>query len=250
MARKLSPLHRGIVDFYRGELRRRYRLGHVRQFEAFDPVEDAQVNDLRDFFFAEVYVPGDRRHEQDAALDLMLGVFLSPLRATPLVPVALQGLRSLGRQAPKAVYAAQRTLVLYERARALELLLLENARRARFRVRDTSDRDRMLRLVATVPEHKVRQIIGDVLKLFETVANLPMMEAGLHMLDGAERSMRAHTRLYSAEEADAIVYVAGLLRGALKHMRSFSPAQLKALSHGILAVEMDWYEGVLELARR
>jgi hypothetical protein len=238
------------VDFYRGEMRRRYRVGHIRRFREFDPIDDRQVDALREFFFAEVYVPGERRHEQDAALDLMLGVFLSPLRAAPLAPVGLQGLRALGRQAPKAMYAAQRTLVLYERARALELLLLENARRARFRVRDTNDRDRMLRLVATVPEHKVRQIIGDVLKLFETVANLPMMEAGLHMLDGAEQSMRVRTRLYGVEEAGAVAYVAGLLRGALKHLCSFSPAQFKALSRGILAVEMDWYEGVLALARR
>lgn len=245
MARKLSPLHRGVVDFFRGEMMRRYQTEHLRQFSEFDMLSDDKIADMRDFFFSELYVPGDQRHEQDAAIEAMMGVFMSPMRVAPLTPIALQSLRNLGRNAPTAIASARRTLDLYDRARDLEGELVENARQHRVRVRDTKHRDTMLWLVQTIPERKVRQVIKDVTKLFEMAANLPMMRAGLQMLDEVHEAMARRDDKFSEEEIDAVAYAHRLARLGMEHIEEFGQDEIDALIAGILAVETDWYEDVM-----
>ncbi|MFP4502519.1 MAG: hypothetical protein ACLFTT_16105 [Candidatus Hydrogenedentota bacterium] len=242
MARKLSPLHRGIVDFFREEMIRRYQLGNVRRFEVFTPLTNAQITALRDYFFDEAYVPGEKRHLQDAAIEHMLDVFLSPRRAAPLTPVAWNSLRALGRQAPTAIAAAKKILGLYDRARDVEYRLVEAARRKRYRVRDTRNREKMLRLVLVIPEREIRQLIDNVLRLFHMTANMPMIEAGLHMLGNAAAAMANRPRQYTGEEVEAVRYAFGLAQGILDHVKGFGPEQFDALVEGVLAVELDWYE--------
>jgi hypothetical protein len=240
-------LHRGVVDFYRGEMMLRYRTKHLRKFSEFDMLTEAKIAGMRAFFFGELYATGARRHEQDTAIESMMGLFLSPKRVAPLTPIALQSLRNLGRNAPTAIASARRTLDLYDRARALEFQIVENARQYRVRVSDTKHRDTMLWLVQTIPERDVRQVIKDVTRLFEMTANLPMMHAGLQMLEAVQDVMVRKPEKFAQHEIDAVTYAAGIARLALAQVEDFSQREIDALVAGILAVETQWYEEVMSI---
>ena len=247
MARKLSPLHRGVVDFFRGEMLLRYQTKHLRRFAEFERLSDAKIADMRDFFFRELYATGELRHEQDTAIESLMGIFLSPKRVAPLTPVALQSLRNLGRSAPTAIVSARRVLDLYNRARDLENQMVAHARYYRIRVRDTTDRDTMLWLVQTIPEEKVRRVIKDVTRLFEMSANLPMMRAGVQMLVAVQEVMVRKPDKFAGHEIEAVDYATGLAEQAQEQFEEFSQKEIDALVAGILAVETDWYEEVMAI---
>lgn len=239
------PLYHGIIDFYRLEMERRYQLANVRRFAVFTPIGDEDVHRLRGYFLGRIYPPARVRADQDVALEAMREVFRHPQRLAPLTGAALRSVWRLGRHAPAALTASIRTLEAYVEARHFERILLKNAMRAGIMPRDTEDRDLMLRLLRTVPDAEVKKLIDDLVGLFRILANIPMLRAGVQVMDNVISTMRKKSSHYNELEIHGVEFATGMVEGGLELVEGhFDNAMIKTVVEGIETIEADWFEGV------
>ena len=239
------PLYYGVIDFYRTEMARRYQLGNVRRFEAFAPISDADIGRLREYFLGRIYPPAKVRADQDVALEAMREVFRHPQRLAPLTGAALRSVWRLGRHAPAAITASVRTLEAYVEARYFESILLTNAVKAGVTPEETGDRDLMLRLLRTVPDREVKKLIDDLVGLFRILANIPMLRAGVQVMDNVIATMRKKTSHYSDLEIHGVEFATGMVEGGLELVEGhFDNAMIRSVVKGIENVEADWFDGV------
>ncbi|MFP4500688.1 MAG: hypothetical protein ACLFTT_06780 [Candidatus Hydrogenedentota bacterium] len=241
-----NPLYPGIVNFYRSEMERRYQLTNVRRFPVWAPLADEDIAQLRNYFLERIYPPAQVRREQDAALEAMHSVFRSSKRLAPLTGAALRSLWRLGRHAPAAVKAAIQTLDAYVEARRFERILLRNAVAANLTVRDTGERETMLRLLRTVPDREVAKLIEDMVGLFRLLANIPMLKAGVRVMDSVMETMRKKEHLYTDLEIHGVSYAIGMVRGGLELVDGhFDETMVEAVVAGIETVEQDWFDNTV-----
>jgi hypothetical protein len=246
LAKRDETLRLGIIDFYRSEMERRYQLPNLRRFAVWKSISDSDVERLRHYFLARIYPASSVRMEQDRALEAMRAVFRSSRRLAPLTGAALRSLWRLGRHAPAAVTAAIRTLEAYAEARHFERLLLANAEQAGLNEADTQRRDTMLSLLRTVPDREVARLIDDMVGLFRILANIPMLKAGVRVMDSVIEAMRAKAALYSPLEIHGVTYALDMVRGGLELVDGrFGQDEIQTLVAGIETVEDDWFTNVV-----
>jgi hypothetical protein len=239
------PLYHGIIDFYRDEMDRRYQLANVRRFPVFEPIGDEDVHRLRAYFLGRIYPPALVRADQDVALEAMREVFRHPQRLAPLTGAALRSVWRLGRHAPAALTASIRTLEAYVEARHFERILLANAERAGITPANTQDRDLMLRLLRTVPDREVKKLIDDLVGLFRVLANIPMLRAGVQVMENVIATMRHKSGHYNDLEIHGVQFATGMVEGGLELVEGhFDNAMIRTVVEGIETVEADWFDGV------
>lgn len=241
-------LKHAVIEFYREELRDRYQLDNVRRFSHFDPIPDAQVDTLREYFLEYIYPPPKIRDTIDDAFDHLGEVLRSPRRLRPLMGTAIGSMFKFGTRLPAAISAGVSTLDAYMETRKLEKLLLQAARELGITKQDQGNRDRMICIMANVPEEDVRKLIHDVMQLFRALSNTKMLVTAVEFLGKCAELMKKRPELYTEHEVEGITLGRAVVKGGLDLFEDLGDEDLRNMVVGIEQIEMDWYAWVSEQA--
>jgi hypothetical protein len=243
-----EALARTVIEFYRRELEARYQLENVRRFPEFNPISDARIERLREYFMQRIYPPPEQRKKLDDAFDHLNELLRSPHRLGPLVTTALRSLWRLGHRLPAAVQAGRSTVDAYRETRKLEACLIENAVRMGLRPKDSSDRTKMLQLIAGVPEKDVLRLIRDIVNLFRSLSNVALLETTVDIMKQSKAVMERHPDLYTENERAGLQLGLDIVSGGLALFRDMKPEEFDGVLRGIEAVETDWFARVRAMA--
>jgi hypothetical protein len=243
-------LRRAIIEFYRGEIARRYALENVRRFENFSNVTDDQITELRGYFLEHIYPPADRREVLDDAINRMGEVLRSPRRLRPLMKTVVSSVFRLGFSLPTAIRAGLSTLDAYVEARKLEASMFDAAQRLGLRPEDQDDRARMIRVIASVDEDDVARLINDIMTLFHALSDTRMLATAVEFLERCEEIMKRRPELYPEPETRGIALGRQMVQGGLDLFLALPPEEFPRIIEGIETIEWEWYRAARIAAGR
>ena len=249
MAHTHQDLKNAVIRFYRQELDRRYQIENVRRFENFDRVSDAHVEALRTYFLSHIYPPVERREKLDDAINRLGDVLKSPRRLRPLMGAALKSMWRLGPSLRTAVSAGISTLDAYNEARKLERIMTETAEKQGVTPADEGNRDRMVGIMADVPEKDVARLIKDIMTLFHALSNTKMLATAVEFLEQCTKIMMQRPEMYPPEEIEGITLGRQLVQGGLDLFLQLDPEMFPQIIAGIEQVEWEWYRSVMAEVR-
>jgi len=246
MADEQDALEEAVIEFYREEIRRRYLIENMQRFEQFKGVPDALLNDLREFFLASIYPPLAMRRQLDHASDQLRGLLRSPKLLAPLLRTAITSMLRLGTQVPAAVSAGLGAVDALREARKLEVLMMEAARELHITPEHQTDRDAMLRVIASVPKETHLRLVHDLIDLFTALSNVKMLSAMFDIMERCLKVMDSRPELYEENLRAGVKLGLAVLRGGLDLFLEMKPKDFPRVIKGIEMVEMDWFNTVRE----
>lgn len=244
-----EPLWRAVVTFYRDEIKRRYQVRHIRQFEEFDEVTNEQAHALRDYFLDHIYPPIAGREKLDTALERLRGVLRSPKRMAPFMRAGLWSMWKLGTSLPGAVQAGLSVLDAYHEARHLEHIMVATAIKQGVTPDDAGDRQKMIGIIVDVPKADVMRLIKDIIALFRVLSNTKMLDTAVEFMGTCREIMLKRTDLYDEIDVAGITLGRTVVQGGLDLVQGIDPDVFPDMISGIERVELDWYEAAVAEAR-
>lgn len=248
MKQRDRNLERTVIEFNREEIRARYALDNLRRFGSFAHFEDEDLSRLSDFFLNRIYPPVEIRETIDEAFEELHGLLRSPKRLTPLMTMALASAWRLGAQLPSALSAAHCTLDSYWKTRKLEESMVESARKRKLTAAAARKRDNMVRVLADVPEKRVRLLTRDLLQYFQSLTNLKMLNAMTAIMERAQVVMASRPEVYPESERRGVRLGLEMLQSGVALIEHLGERAFPAIIEGIEEVEHDWYDSILEEA--
>lgn len=240
-----SPLRSALIDAYRAELQKRYRLKNVRRFEEFAALSDDKIEALRTFFLDHIYPPSKKRELLDDAFDNMGTVITSPRRLKPLMVPVFKSLWTIARMFPAAVRTGVSTLEAYLETRRLEKHMLEYAEEHDYTPEDFSDHDNMVAMVAGLPDGEVMKFLNEVIRLFKCLSNVKLLAAARDIMERSVEVMKSRPDLYEEHEVAGLQLGQEIIAGGVELFSQLEPDEFPIVIKGIETIEIDWYERIL-----
>ena len=241
-----ESLKSAVVAAYREELRQRYSVQNVRRFDNLSGLREETVDELREFFLQYIYPPYDSRGMRDNSFDEMGNVLKSPRKLAPLFGTALSSIWKLGGRIGAAIQAGFRTLEAYIESKALEKTMLDVASRRGLNPEDFQSHQTVAEVVREIPEKKVKRFQKDMVLLFESLANVKLLESSLEIMQDSRKIMAERPGTYTPNELAGLDFGLELLRAGYHLFRALSQAEVRLVLDGIAAIEADWYSAVFE----
>ena len=205
-------LKHAIIDVYREQMRLRYLPENCRRFKELKPITDEKLTALRDYFLECIYPASENRDKLDDAFDRMGEIIRSPRRLMPLMTIAFKSVWKLGTMFPSAVAAGRNTLEAYLETRKIESKLIEYAQK--------------------------------ILKLFEHLSNVKLIQATVEIMDNSKALMESRPDLYHEEELAGFTLGHDVLTRGLELFQSLKKSEFPIIIRGIEVVEIDWYDRI------
>ena len=244
MSSEDTLLKNAVIDGFREELRGRYALENVRRFGQFDGISDEKIEALRDYFLECIYPAATERDPLDAVFERAGHIICSPRRMAPLMKVALLSAWKLGLGISSATAMGKHVLATHLETRRLEGKMLEFARLRNYTPEQLARREYVVRMLANAPEHEVTRFRSEVLKLFESLSNVKLLAAAVEIMETSQKLMETRPDLYDAHDVAGFRLGLDILRRGLALFQKLRPSEFAALTGGIEAVEIDWYDGI------
>ena len=154
----------------------------------------------------------------------------------------------MGSSLPTALSAGTSVLDAYQEARKLESIMLDTARRLGIRPKDAANREKMIGILADVPEKDVMRLIKDILKLFHALSNTKMLQTAVTFLHRCTEIMAKKSKLYRQSEIDGVELGCQMVQGGLDLFLQLEPSQFPSIIEGIEEIELEWYHEMKEEA--
>jgi len=248
MSNEDQALRKAIIAFYRDEIAHRYQVENIRRFKEFDPISEAEIDALREYFLHNIYPPPDKRQALDDAFDNLNAMLKSPARIKPLLKTAFTSIFKLGAQIPSAIAAGRSTVDAYMETRKLEGSLYESAVALHVTAKDKDKREKMVRLVSNVPEKEVKRLIYDILSLFKALSNVKLLRLTVDIMNKSLAIMEKNPKVYSESECDGLKLGLAVVVGGLQLFEGMKEEHFAHVLAGIEVVELDWFERILKEA--
>lgn len=242
------PLRHAVIDAYREQLKGRYTLDNIRRFSEFDKVADHKLVALRDFFMDHIYPPSADRDRLDAASDRVKSMLKSPRRLMPLIGLALGSMRKFGASLPSAANTTRKTMEAFELTRALEGDMIAYCHENKITPAKLEDGRIMPEVIAAVPQKVVDEFRKDVISLFGAMATANFLAPAIEIMDRGIKVVESRPNVYDEEDLDGFRYGRDLLLGCLEMHDSLEPDDIPRILAGIEALELEWYDRILEQA--
>lgn len=241
-------LRHAVIDAYREQLRGRYSLDNIRRFNAFDKVDEEKITALRDFFLDHIYPAAEQRDVLDAASDRVKGMLKSPRRMLPMVGLALGSMRKFGSSLPAAASTTRKTMEAFELTRALEGDMMHYCHEQGITPEQLAEGSIMPEVIAHIPKKVVDEFRNDVIELFGAMATATFLEAAIEIMERGIKVMKDKPRVYDKEDLEGFQHGRLLLMGCRDLHDRLEPDDVPRVLKGIKALELDWYDRVLEEA--
>ena len=244
MASKNLALKHAIIDVYREQMRLRYMPENCRRFKELKPISDEKLTSLRDYFLECIYPSSENRDKLDDAFDRMGDIIRSPRRLLPLMTIAFKSVWKLGTMFPSAVGAGRNTLEAYLETRKIESKLIEYARKNKLTPVQVHEHEPMVKMVANLPEEEMLKFRTEILKLFEHLSNVKLLEATVEIMDNSKALMESRPDLYHEEELAGFTLGHDVLTRGLGLFQSLKKSEFPIVIRSIEVVEIDWYDRI------
>lgn len=241
-------LKAAVIEAYRGELSRRYSEANVRRFPELETIPVEVIGRLRDFFLQYIYPTPESRGMRDSSFDEMGNVLKSPRKLWPLFGTAVSSLWKLGGHIGAAIQAGLRTLEAYIESKRLERAMIEIALKENVAPEDFRKPETVAHTVRMIPKKKVVRFQKDMLLLFESLANVELLESSLGILKDSRKIMAGRPQTYNERELAGLDFGLELLTGGYELFRSLSPEEVRVVLRGIDLIEKDWYQNIYDSA--
>jgi hypothetical protein len=241
-------LRHAVIDAYREQLRGRYERENIRRFDEFLEVGEEKVTALRDFFMNHIYPPAAQRDRLDAASDRVKTMLKSPRRLLPMVGLALGSMRRFGASLPAAAATTRKTMEAFELTRALEGDMMAYCHECGITPAQLEDGAVMPEVIAHVPKAVVDEFRKDVIELFGAMANATFLEPAIEIMERGIEVIKSKPKVYDREDLEGFKYGRELLIGCLTLHDQLEPDDVPRILEGIKALELEWYDRVLEQA--
>ncbi len=241
-----DPLRAAVIEAYRGELKHRYSSENVRRFSQFEHLDQKLIDDIRNFFLEYIYPPYAKRGARDNSFEEMGNVLKSPRKLLPLFGTALTSVWKLGGHLGQAMKAGFRTLETYIESKRLEEQMIQLAQERGLEAEHVADRESITTLVRGIPEKKVRRFQKDMVRLFESLANVELLERTLEIMADSRKIMEERPDVYTDSERAGLGYGYELLEGGFELFREMNDQEVEAVLSGVEVVEKDWYKQVMQ----
>jgi hypothetical protein len=246
---KSDSLRLALIDAYRREIKKRYRLQAMRCQPVLDGVSDEKLTALREFFLDFIYPPSSRRDILDSASERVSAIFRSPRRMFPLMGLAAGTVWRLGTMLPSAVRMTSTTLESLRETRMIEQKMLSYAIEHTLREADFKDNVTVAQIISSIPEKEMDRFRNDVLSLFRSMNSSALLRAGVEIMTNAIGLMEKRPELYDDEDREGFKLGRGLIEGSLRLYEKFAPGETHIIVNGIERIEIEWYERMKRLAR-
>jgi len=237
-------LKHAIIDVYRDQMRLRYMPENCRRFKELKPISDEKLTSLRDYFLECIYPSSENRDMLDDAFDRMGDIIRSPRRLMPLMTIAFKSVWKLGTMFPSAVMAGRNTLEAYLETRKVESKLIEYARKNKLTPEQVHEHDPMVKMVANLPEEEMVKFRTEILKLFEHLSNVKLLEATVEIMNNSKALMESRPDLYHEQELAGFTLGHDVLTRGLDLFQSLKKSEFPIIIRGIEVVEIDWYDRI------
>lgn len=241
-------LKKAVIDVYRDELRKRYELESIRKYTVADTIPDPTLVALRHFFLEHIYPAPKSRERLDLACDRVGQIFRSPRRLMPLLGLAFGSLWRLGLMIPQAAKVTATTLESFLETRRLENDLSEYALKRGFQPKDLKRIECIAEMVAKIPEREMIRFRNDVLRLFRSLGNARLIEAGVAIMTRAIDMMESRGDTYDEMDVDGFRLGKQLLEGSLELFHILREGEADLIVDVIEEIEIDWYERMKGIA--
>ncbi|MCB1316264.1 MAG: hypothetical protein KDK27_09945, partial [Leptospiraceae bacterium] len=240
-----KELKHALIGAYRTEIEKRYNRSNIERFAEFNVLSYERIAELRSFFLEHIYPPAAERERRDQAFDNLGVVITSPRKMLPLSGTALSSIWKLGRNFPAAVKAAFNTLRLYIESNRLEELLLRIARESNVPPGDIEKQAVLARIMRGLPQKEVDKFRQDLLQLFESLANVPLLRSSLQIMEHSREIMQNRADIYTADERAGLEVGYAMLTAGLHFFEQMSAQEAQLVLHGIDTIEIDWYNRMI-----
>ena len=173
-------------------------------------------------------------------------VLKSPRKLLPLFGTALTSIWKLGGRIGQAIQAGLRTLEAYIESKRLENAMIEIALNEDVAPEKFSERETVSRIVRGISPKKVRRFQKDMLLLFESLANVKLLENSLEIMRDSREVMVSRPEVYTPTELSGLDFGLELLGAGYELFRALSAPEVAAVLAGIELIEADWYQTVFE----
>lgn len=243
-----DDLRHAVIDAYREQLRGRYTLDNIRRFKSFKKVDDENITALRDFFMDHIYPPSEQRDRLDAASDRVKAMLRSPRRMLPMLGLALGSMRRFGASLPSAASTTRKTMEAFELTRALEGDMMAYCHEQGITPDQLHEGSIMPEVIAHIPKEVVDEFRNDVIALFGAMATATFLEPAIEIMERGIEVMQSKPKVYDKEDLDGFNYGRELLIGCRDLHDQLDPGDVPSILEGIKALELDWYDRILEEA--
>jgi len=241
-------LRHAVIDAYREQLSGRYTLDNIRRFDEFQEVGEDKVTALRDFFMNHIYPPAIHRDRLDAASDRVKAMLKSPRRLLPMIGLALGSMRKFGASLPSAAQTTRKTMEAFELTRALEGDMMHYCHENGITPEQLAEGSIMPEVIAHVPKEIVDEFREDVINLFGAMANATFLEPAIEIMERGIKVIESRPKVYDHNDLDGFQYGRELLIGCHTLHGELEPDDVPRILAGIRALELEWYERILEQA--
>lgn len=237
-------LKAAVIEAYRDELRQRYSERNIRRFPELASIQVQTIGELREFFLKFIYPTPESRGIRDSSFDEMGKVLKSPRKLWPLFGTAVSSIWKLGGNIGAAIQAGLRSLEAYIESKRLEKAMIDIARSQGVAPDEFRRPETVPRIVRLIPAKKVVRFQKDMILLFESLANVKLLENSLGILRDSRKIMAERPQTYNERELAGLDFGLELLTGGYELFRSLSTAEVDLVLQGIDRVEKDWYQTI------
>ncbi|MCE9600406.1 MAG: hypothetical protein K8S54_20780 [Spirochaetia bacterium] len=240
----VATVRESVISAYRAHLARRYSVQNVRRFSQLASFPEEKIDILRNFFLDRMYPEADQRRILDQAFEKLGSVLKSPRKLLPLMKTAVSSIWKLGTLIPAAIKAGLATFDGYLEIRRLESMMVRYAEENNLHPDSLSNEDMFAGIIAGIPERDIDRFRKDLIRLFESLANVRLLETTVEILGNSQNVMHANAELYDPEELAGVKIGYGLLTAGLDLFKILQPEEIQMLISGVDRIEMDWIESM------
>ncbi|MBL8020232.1 MAG: hypothetical protein JNM27_11250 [Leptospirales bacterium] len=240
----MPSVRESVIAAYRSHLARRYAVSNVRRFPELSDFPSDKIDTLRNFFLDRMYPQAEDRRVLDQAFEKLGTVLRSPRKLLPLMKTAVSSIWKLGSLIPAAIKAGLATFDGYLEIRRLESIMVHHAEEKKLQPETLASEDVFAHIIAGIPQKDIDRFRRDLIRLFESLANVRLLETTVEILGNSQDVMHANAQLYDPEELAGVKIGYGLLTAGLDLFKILKPEEVKTLISGVDRIEMDWIESM------
>lgn len=193
-----------IIIGYRKWIDERYRYESLsKKYDLPDSIDEAKVEQLRSFFLDNIYPDIEKRKELNEAFESLDEYVKNPRKLFTLISASARLLFRYGRDLPKILSAAIKTLRSFRAANLFEKELANIAREANEKPPYTIDQ--MKTFISALPESDVTNFINSTESLFQTfIKNQKLVGKIKALVTDLVKKMKERSDLFSPKEISGI----------------------------------------------
>ncbi|MEM7179844.1 MAG: hypothetical protein AAF518_02950 [Spirochaetota bacterium] len=238
-----------LINAYRESLVRRYSEENISRFPQLQQVEREVIDRLVYYFLELLYPEYETRIELDNAFRSLAGFVKSPRKFLGIVGNMGYAIMKFGKHLLSGIKAGSAALSSYVTAHRFENTLFGYAEPMIRAGVDLQEEEQFNLLVAKISYQEADEFRKNIVSLFKTLANRPLLEKIILINEHVIEKMKAATHIYSQTEIKGIEMGLDILKRGKVVFAELPEETVAIILRGIDTVEKDFFDRAYALAQ-